>query len=308
MKPFSISGLACATSLFVALTIPAQVKGQDYFDVLKLNYSYSPNNSFEGGTGSIRIDELTVDATAPFVVNNKTTILTGFIYDVVRASFYDGANPIALTSVALRMGVSVKHSDKWTGTYILLPKIASDFKEISSEDFQLGGIVLFKYLARESINYKIGLYANYELFGPWFVPLLGFYYKPEGSKLEVNVNAPVLVDVNYRLPGVTLGVSFNGMIRSYHLNYTAVGNKERYLMRATTDIGAYAGIRLSESLIVQGRLGRSIGRYYRVYADDDRIDVGFPLTYIGDNREQLNTDLSDGWLFQASVIYRVNTK
>jgi hypothetical protein len=41
-----------------------------------------------------------------------------------------------------------------------------------------------------------------------------------------------------------------------------------------------------------------------VYDEDDKITIGFPLTYIGDDREQLNTDIKDGWVYQFLLIYR----
>ena len=41
--------------------------------------------------------------------------------------------------------MNVNYSDKWSATYLLLPKLASSFnEEVSRSDFQLGALGLIK--------------------------------------------------------------------------------------------------------------------------------------------------------------------
>jgi hypothetical protein len=51
-------------------------------------------------------------------------------------------------------------------------------------------------------------------------------------------------------------------------------------------------------------VGYSIGRNYRIYDIQDRATWGLSAFKFGDNREQLNSDFSDGLIFRTRFIYR----
>jgi len=52
------------------------------------------------------------------------------------------------------------------------------------------------------------------------------------------------------------------------------------------------------------KVGQSIGRKYKVYNENDKVDFGLPLALIGGHRKQLNTNFSDGFIFQFTFFYR----
>src|SRR5690606_28468199 len=102
---------------------------------------------------------------------------------------------------------------------ILLPKLSSDFKEINANDFQLGAIAILKYEKKDNLNYKLGAYYNSELFGPFFVPILGMYYLSPSEKLEIDLSLPLWADINYKvLEKVRVGANFAAFVRTYYLN------------------------------------------------------------------------------------------
>ena len=203
------------------------------------------------------------------------------------------------------MGLSKKHSDKWSGTYMLLPKLASDFESIAQRDFQIGAIALMKYTKRENLNYKLGVYYNSELFGPFIVPLFGLYYLSPDKKLEANLTLPFLADINYKLHNrLNVGVNFFGQVRSYHLTEILSTNASGYVVKTTNDIYGYLKFNLSKGLSIQTRVGYSLGRSYKVYDDNDKIAFGSVLLRVGDDRQQLNTDFSNGFVYQATLGYR----
>ena len=155
------------------------------------------------------------------------------------------------------------------------------------------------------MSYKLGLYANSELSGPWFVPLLGLYYLSPNKKLEVNLTIPILADVNYALhPKIAVGFNYSGQVRSYHLSKIQTTEKSGYVTRTTNEVAGYLKFTLTKSMIIQTKAGHSVGRFYRVYDENDKVKVGFPLVNVGDDRTQLNTDFADGWTYQAMLIYR----
>ena len=279
--------------------------GQNYVDIAKFYYSTTPLNYFENSNSGTHLKELGLDITLPVVINPSDALLTGLIYERIQTKlFADG--PVETISVTgLRMGLSKKHSDKWSGTYMLLPKLASDFESIAQRDFQIGAIALMKYTKRENLNYKLGVYYNSELFGSFIVPLFGLYYLSPDKKLEANLTLPFLADINYKLHNrLNVGVNFFGQVRSYHLTEILCTNASGYVVKTTNDIYGYLKFNLSKGLSIQTRVGYSLGRSYKVYDDNDKIAFGSVLLRVGDDRQQLNTDFSNGFVYQATLGYR----
>lgn len=113
---------------------------------------------------------------------------------------------------------------------MLLPKIASDFNAIGTNDFQFGGLVLLKYTKTKNLNYKFGLYTNTDFFGHFLVPLFGFYYLNSSEKFEAKVLLPRTVDLNYSIyKNMRLGIDFKGLIGSYNLNSPIEKENQDYL-------------------------------------------------------------------------------
>lgn len=284
------------TSLFTA--------AQQYIDLAKFNYAASSMSSFDTGSASTRLSEINADLTLPVVLNDKATVLSGLTYENMNASFDPGRARESLHGITLKAGMNIKHSERLSGTYILLPKISSDLKAINSRDLQIGGVLLMKYEKSDHFNYKFGAYANAELFGPFLVPIFGLYYLSPGDKLELKLLLPLAGNLDYKLgKALSIGLNFKGQIRSYNIN-TAYGAEEsRYIARSTNEATTYFQYALKNRIHLNASFGRTIARSFRAY--NEKVDFGLPLTYFGDNRQQLNTDFSDSWLFQLSVFYRL---
>ncbi len=280
--------------------------GQKYVDIAKFYYGNTAMNYFENSDSSTRIKELGLDLTIPIVINPSDALLTGLIYERIQTKLFESDPEETISVLGLRMGLSKKHSDKWSGTYLLIPKLASDFESIGKRDFQIGAIALMKYTKRDDLNYKLGVYYNSELFGPFIVPLFGLYYLSPDKKFETNLTLPFLADMNYKLHDrLHVGVNFFGQIRTYHLtNISSTNSSPGYVLKATNDLYGYLKFNLSKGLSIQTRVGYSLGRSYRVYEDTDKITFGSVLLKVGDDRQQLNTDFSNGFVFQATLLYR----
>lgn len=167
------------------LALPAMdVHSQDYLDLLKFRYESTPLNGYEGvDDGSARIDEFTLDATVPVVLNDKIALITGFTGESLGSRFTpNDTNITQVYATTLKLGLNVQYNDRFSMQYVFLPKISSDFIEVDADDVQLGGVVLAKYAKNDHFKWKYGLYYNGELFGAFFVPLLGFYYRCEWLK------------------------------------------------------------------------------------------------------------------------------
>ncbi len=275
---------------------------QNFIDLLRIEFASSPGNAFKSGTGSSDIQEWTADVTVPIVFSAKNTLLTGFLYEHIDASLYAHQQKVSVSTLNLKLGLNQTYSETWSASYILLPKFSSDLKQYNAADFQFGVAALFKRVKSQNLNFKFGVFFNTDRFGPFVTPLLGFYYQKE--KWEANILLPRTVDINYRAArSLRLGLRFNGSIRSFNLNLP-FNNTEQYLAISNTEISTYLGWSFGRINCV-GSIGYSIGRNYRTYARDDRIDLSISLIKLGDERQQLNSDIQDGLVFKLAAMYRL---
>ena len=282
------------------------IKAQQYVDIGKLFYANTPVNQFDTLTNGTRVEEFGLDLNIPVPLQNGHALLFGFYGEGISTA----VNPVEpnLTSVYTlnpRLGINYQHSVKWTGTYLLLPKLSSDLKQIGRNDLQLGAIALLKYKKHQRFAWQFGLYYNGERFGPFFVPLFGFYHLSSDERFEMNVRLPLAVDMNYRLNArLKAGLEFSAFVRSYHLNEPYRGNPENYLVKASNELFAYLHVDLTKNLLLKTKAGYSIGRNFRVYDLEDRVTWGLSAFRFNDERQQLNADFRDGLVFRAELIYR----
>jgi Domain of unknown function (DUF6268) len=265
-------------------------------------------NSFDSSTSKGKINEMVADITIPFKLKPKLALLTGINFEHFRTKLFSSDDPKNFSSVTLKSGFNIQFSEKWSGTLLLLPKIASDFVTIRKNDFQIGGIGFMKLKRHENLNYRFGAYFNSELFGPFFVPLLGMYYLSSNKKFETNIMIPLQLDLNYKLISfMNVGLNFNGQTRSYHLTDVHSDIHSTYLVRATNEFYVYLKFKITKNLSIQSKLGQSVGRSFRVFKENDKVNFGLPALFVNDHRTQLNTDFSNGKIFQLALLYRIST-
>ena len=306
-KPITQFNLVVILLLFLFLSgFSNKVYSQNYVDLAKIWYSNTPLNQFDSTDAETRVQEFGADVNLPIVLKERYTFLTGFTFGSSSARVSTESNDISsVYTVLLKLGMNINHTPKWTGTYLFMPKLSSDLKNISRKDFQFGGLVLFDYKKREKFKYRFGLYYNSELFGPYFVPLFGIYYKSLSNKFEINATLPVWLDLNYRFASwFKLGSNFSGLTRTFNLNEPQFSEKGEYLVKQSNEIFLYGQFEIKKSFIIQAKIGHSIGRRYSIYDETDKVGFGLLLFRFDDDRDQLNTEFGDGLIFRVRFIYR----
>lgn len=283
------------------------VSAQNYIDIIKLNANTTGNNKFDSSSVTTQIREIGADISLPIKINDSLAIVSGLIYEGIESKLFENQSAKTFGSFCLKAGINKEFSEKWTGTFVLLPKLASNFNKLGNNDFQMGAIAIFKHTKSDHLNYKYGLYYNSEIFGPFFVPMFGVYYLSPNKKFETNLMLPLQMDINYKvIPFINIGFNFNGQIRTYHLKDIASTLPNTYLTKSTNDFFAYLKFNFTKGLSLQTKVGQSVARSFRVYDIKDNIDFGLPAMFLGPKRNQLNTDFSNGLLFQVVLIYRVH--
>jgi hypothetical protein len=294
-----------ACLLFVLLSFASRTTAQEYLDIFKTDYAISPNNTFDDSAMMTTLQEMNANLTIPVKINERLALLTGVTYEHISAYFDQRKRKASVAGLTFKLGANIKHGEKWSGTYLLLPKISSDFEKVAKQDVQLGGAVMMKYKKSEHLNYKFGVYVNNELFGVFVVPVAGLYYLSPSGKFEANALLPLSCDLNYSMTSnFRVGLNFKGQVRTYNLNSAVKSKQNNYLARSSNDVYTYLQYGMKSGINLQLGLGHSVGRSYRVY--NEKVSMGIPLVYFDDNRQQLNTDFSDGWLIKFAVFYRLN--
>ncbi len=308
--------------LFFLLFIGVSLNGigQDYVDLFRVQYSTTPLNNYKpdsvSSSGS-NVEELGVDLTLPIKLNDKFVIITGYTFDqldVLPFSQYHTGAEWSYRMHSLKAGLSWQHNDTWSGQYLLIPKTTGRLDNINNKNSQLAALALVKQKKKQNLFLRYGAYYNSEIFGPFFVPLLGIWYRSPNKKFEMNWTLPVWADMNYTWkPWLTTGFNFQSFVRSYYApNYYSnfgakplnSGSPDNYMVKASNEIFLYTQFNIKKSFIIQAKVGQSIGRKFKHYNYGDNVDWGFSAFRFGDNRKQLNPNLKDGLIFQVRLIYR----
>ncbi|WP_424289217.1 DUF6268 family outer membrane beta-barrel protein [Eudoraea sp.] len=280
---------------------------QDYIDIGKFFVSTTPQNSFNReNAGSTAIHEFGLQIDFPIVLDStKALLIGGFANrtDVFLDPSLSEASQLYI--VGAKIGLNQVYNEKWSGTYLLFPKMATDFSSGFRRGFQFGVLALFSHTKTKKLKYSYGLFYNSEEFGPLIVPIFGIYYKSPNDRLEASILLPLLVDINYTLGKRTnIGSNFDGIGNSFAISNPSF--PDTYVNRNTNDLYFYFEYELTSSLNIRFKTGYSFFRNYRIYDENDKVDLSISSIYLGDNRTILNTDFKDGFVFKAVLRYRFN--
>lgn len=292
--------------VFLLLLLPWVSFSQEYVDLFRVGYGQTFNNDFEGVDSSTYVKSFEAGFTFPMVLNENHALITGADFSRNNLQLFPGAAFTSLYSINLKLGMASTWSEKWSTTIVLLPKIASDYKNISGDDFYFGGFALLKLKKNENLKYRFGIYATQEAFGFFSTPILGWYYLSPNKRFEMDMSLPISADVSYKLGITTVGMDYFGIGRSFNVHYENAPTV--YADLSSLEFAGYLQFNaLEESVLLRAKLGYSSNNY-EVYADGEKIDLGISAFSFGDDRTQLNPNLNGGIFFKMEAIYRFHIK
>ncbi len=304
---YEISITANLKKLILLLFLfPCFGNAQDYVDLVKIGYGQTFNNDFEGTNSSTRIHFSEIDITFPIVLNDKNAFITGVSFNQNTLQLFPEADNTNLYSTLLKVGFVTTYNDKWSSSLVLLPKIASNYQNLSGDDFFIGGFGLLKLKKKENLTYRFGIYATTEAFGFFTTPILGWYYLSPNKKFEMDISLPIAADINYDAGFTTLGIDYYGIGRSYNLRKKNQPNL--YVDQSSLEFSAYTqfGV-LQKSVLLRAKVGYATSKN-EVYTNADNINLGISALSFGDDRTQLNPTLSGGVFLKFEAIYRFQIK
>ena len=277
---------------------------QDYVDVLNIGYSYTFDAKFEGTDESTDVKGFEAGLTFPIVLNENYALITGGDFSTHTLQLAPGFQNTTLNSTLLKIGLATTHSEKWSSTVVFLPKMASDYKNITSNDFYYGGYLLAKLKKRENLTYRFGAYGSTEAFGFFATPILGVYYKSPNNRFEIDASLPIVADVNYDLGVVTIGFDYFGIGRSFNISQDEFS--QYYVEQSPIEFASYVqyGL-LKNSILLRAKVGYTSNKH-EVYEQGDQLDFRLSAFSFGDDRTQLNPDINGGVFLKVEAIYRIH--
>lgn len=289
------------------LVLCSGLSAQDYVDILKLGFGSTFSNTFDGSDASTHASNFEANLTAPIVLNAKNAIITGLVFSQNRLQLYPPENGVYvpftnLYSTTLKLGINSAFNEKWSMALVFLPKLASDYYALSSNDFFIGGYSILKMKKRENLFYRFGVYSTTEAFGFYTTPIIGWYSLSKNKKLEMDMVLPISVDVNYTQGHFSYGFSYFGIGRSFNLEQD---NSEEYVQLSSLEFAGYVQFNnFFKNVMVRAKLGYSSDDY-EIHEYGEKIGFGFIAFNFGDDREQLNPKISGGVFLKFELIYRI---
>lgn len=304
---FSIFNNSCKSQymlqkiFLLLLLLPTFSQAQSYVDLLKIGYGNTFSNEFEGTDENTNVKNFDADLTFPVVLNEKNALITGVVYSRNRLELFPNADPTSLHSTILKLGLATTYNNIWSSTLVFLPKVASDYANISSDDFYFGGFALLKKKKNEHLTYRLGLYASTEAFGLFSTPIFGWYYLSPSSKFEMDVSLPISVDINYTFGATTLGLDYYGIGRSFRITEN---NADVYTDVSSLEFASYFQYNAFEkSVLLRAKFGYSSNNY-ELYENGETIDLGLSAFAFGDDRTRLNPELAGSFFIRFEAVYR----
>jgi hypothetical protein len=118
----------------------------------------------------------------------------------------------------------------------------------------------------------------------------------------MDMSLPISGDINYCLGATTIGLDYFGIGRSF--NITEKGAPEVYVDLSSLDFASYIQFNtLGNSVLLRAKFGYSSSNF-EVYQQGEKIDLGLSAFSFGDDRTQLNPDISGGLFLKFEAIYR----
>ncbi len=292
--------------LFVAFLFPLFISAQEYVDILKIGYGQTLNNDFKGTDSNTSVKTFTAGLIFPIVLNENQALITGADFSSNNVQLFPEAEFTNLYSTNLKLGLASTWSEKWSSTIVLLPKIASDYKNITEDDFYIAAFALLNMKKNENLKYRFAVYVAKEAYGIYATPIIGWYYLSPNKRFEMDMSLPIASDINYKLGNTTVGVDYYGIGKTYKLHYE--NTPTLYTDYSSLEFSGYFQFNLlEESVLLRAKAGYSTNKF-KVYDEKDQIDVRLSAFSLGDDRTQLNASLSGGVFLKVEAIYRFHIK
>jgi hypothetical protein len=295
--------------LFCALLVCCCSVGQERLDLVTLTGNYGFPAAYDSLYQSKGTEKgIMASAVAPVELNERSIWYNSINYfywsvDNDEPLSENIMNPIEVHGFVLRSGLMQQLKEQRYFQLIFAPRLMTDFQNIGSDHFQIGGIALYGKQYKPSLKIGFGVLFNQEFFGPNVVPLIDLDWKITNKWSLVGL-FPVYGKLTYKAhPKLDMGWSHFGLVTTYRLG--AAEYSGDYIDRRSIDETLYARYQLFGNFFIEGRFGYSFGRSYTQYSQDQKVDLTLPLISIGDDREAKTASIQSGFISSLRIVYSI---
>lgn len=295
-------------SLFLSCFVQL-LTAQNYLDILNITGRYTTPAPYDSVlTGNAQETGTTIGLTVPIPISKKTIFYSSLNYfyfhvDNKPETGKNIANPINLHAYILRTGIIQRLGNGKSLQLLIAPRFMSDYENIGTKNLQLGGLAAYEKIYSDNLTLGFGVNYNYEEFGHYIVPIVNLkWYVFE--KVSITGVLPIYSKINYHFSKkLTAGICHFGLTTTFPLGDENYDND--YIERQSIDLALFSRYNLVSNFFLEARLGKTIGRCYRQYHSDDKIDFALPLATFGDDRVPINTEFEDSYFAEIRIIYSI---
>lgn len=276
---------------------------QDYVDVVKV-YNHRANLGNVEDDRDTWVSNLNAELYLPVPISSKVIGIVGATYENTRLDLDFGGDRSNLIMTRLNAGIKYNHGNRWTGTYVFLPKLAGDFEGLHSEDFQVGGLALLEKRYSSRFGLKYGVYASSEVHGSTITPLVGIWYKSRNRKFYINGVLPIRAEAKYEFTdSFGVGMHLLTSIKSYNLGEF---DSQLYVQEESIRAGLFLAYTTPADIVIRAKVGFDTTDY-GLYNAGDTIGPQI-LTWQpnGDDRNRLNAEFDSNLFYGLDIIFRTN--
>lgn len=284
--------------LFISLV--SSSKAQPYVDILKLQYRYFPEVAYTDYEDRfLKSSASSANLLLPVKLKHENIIMLGGNFRQIHLQLTgnDTMASSTLYNTALRAGGIKQWNDQWRTMLLAIPRIRSDYQELSGEHWQIAGIFLATYRHSEVLKYKFGLYYSREFFGNFFMPLLGVDWRAS-ERLNIFGVIPGSMHIEYQLgERFYTGLAYRSVNGSYRLSDLS---SEYYVREGDTfwahnQLKAFFDYYPWKNIVLGTGIGVTSWRQYDLYDKNDNIS----------NRTPVYQSFKDGLFLHVKMAYRV---
>ena len=265
---------------------------QPYLDVAAVRYQNSPDaGAFRRGFQPNQYQYGSAALNLPLVLKDSSIIL--FNPSIESWKIKSAALPQLpdqFYGIALPVAFVKPFNQKWTGTFLAVPRWNGAEHFGFTDRLQLGGAVIMALKRSEKLTYKFGAYYNREAFGNFFMPLLGIDWRPSPSVRLFGVLPGNLVLEKNVSKSFYYGLSFRATTTSYR--YTS-NQGSSFIRIEDNTLQAFADLYLTKNIVLNAEAGHSAFRRFRLG------HKGAAEKYFIEDK------FKDNLLFRLGLLYRI---
>jgi hypothetical protein len=272
----------------------AQATAQPYLDAGQLFYSTSPGNPGQPE----KFEHFRAQANLPKVFKKDSSIfLFNPVWDQRWVRESEQSASLQVRGLITWFNYIRNLGPKWQLQLSAIPRWMGESSNQFSDGFQMGGAFLFTRKIRPGLKYQFGLYYNKELFGNFFMPLLGIDWKINDRMNLFGILPGYLTYEHHVHKKISWGAAFRTFTSSYKLTPGNIPSLDDYLRVQDNQLGIYTDFYIAPKVVLNVEAGHTIMR---------RIATGKESMGGKDNETVLSD--KDNFYFRASLQYRLKLR